>query len=122
MLLVKLMCFILQHKKKAMYTYRLFRRFEQASEFCYKSMRSRLKRRCRRRLGDRCEHGLELGRDLDIPDVRIRTVLVLHHDGILRDSASIASGDGLDDWVHSFWSSSSSQVGVVCEGIDKRSV
>ena len=46
-----------------------------------------------------------------IPDVWIRIVLVLYQDGIPRD--------GRDDWVHSSWSSSSSQMGAICKGMDK---
>ena len=53
--------------------------------------------------------------ELEIPDVRARIVPVLQdgRDLIPEDSFSVASGDGVDDWVRS---SSSSQMGAICEG------
>ena len=54
-------------------------------------------------------------RYLDIPDVR---ALALHQDGrhsIPKDSSSIASGDGVDDRIHSSWSSPSLQ--MVIDGV-----
>ena len=50
--------------------------------------------------------------EIDIPDVRARIVLVPHQDGIPKDSSSIASGDGVDDWIHPSWSSPSSQMAI----------
>jgi len=54
-------------------------------------------------------------READIPDVLARIVRYLHQDGrylIPTDSSSIASGDGVDDWLHPSWSSSSSQMAI----------
>jgi len=60
--------------------------------------------------------------ELYIPDVRARNVLVLHQDGILSDSASKSLGDVPDYWAQSIWSFSSSQIGAIGEGMDKRSI
>jgi len=77
-------------------------------------------------LGDQCEYDSEMEQErlLDIPKVgcRARILLVLHQDGILRHYASTALGDGLDDRVRPSWSSSSLQIGAICEDVDKRPV
>jgi len=68
-------------------------------------------------LEDQREYSSELGQErleLEIPEIRAQVVLLLHQSGrdlIPRDSDP---GDGLDDWVHSSWSPSSSQMGAIC--------
>lgn len=52
---------------------------------------------------------------MDIPDGLARIVLFLDQDGedlIPSDSPSVASGDGVDGWVHLAWSLPSSQMAI----------
>jgi hypothetical protein len=102
--MVRLVHFMVNYKSRV---YR-FKTFDQASCFLEKL---RLKRRCRGVLGDRSEYDSEL-RWENIPDVLAR---IVDHDGgdlIPNDSSSIASRDGIEDWVHSSWSSSPRTVGA----------